>query len=70
MLSDEQKKIHMAIGFFIRHRGYSPTYQELAGEVGLGSKQLIRYHLTQLRDAGFVTWDDGKPRTLRITRDI
>lgn len=70
MLNDEQKKIHTGIGFFLRRHGFSPTYQELADALGMRSKQLVRYHLQQMREAGYVTWDEGKPRTLRITKEI
>jgi len=46
--------------------GYGPTVRELGERVGLASTSAVVYHLTQLRDAGRVTWEPGIARTLAV----
>jgi repressor LexA len=49
----------------LARRGYGPTVREIATAVGLGHPTVYR-HLAWLRKAGYVTWEDGKARTLRF----
>ena len=47
----------------------APTVRDLVEALGLApsSVNAVRQHLLGLRDAGLVTWDEGKARTLRLT---
>jgi repressor LexA len=47
-------------------RGYPPTIPEIAAAVGLRSDSSVHHHLVRLRAEGYVTWEDGKARTLRF----
>lgn len=51
---------------FWTDNGYGPTIREVAQGVGLLAASSARYELVQLRDAGRLTWVDGRPRTLRV----
>ena len=42
-----------------------PTVRSVGEEVGLASPNSTHHHLLDLRDAGLVTWDEGKTGTLR-----
>ena len=53
---------------FRRESGYFPTQQEI--EEGLGmTRGPVLWHLKQLREQGFITYEPGRfSRTLRVTR--
>ncbi|MBE9102776.1 hypothetical protein [Vacuolonema iberomarrocanum] len=46
--------------------GIPPTLRELQGQLGLRSTAAIQSHLDSLRDAGRVTWQPGRARTLQV----
>jgi SOS-response transcriptional repressor LexA len=52
---------------FVSRNGYSPTLDEVAGDVGLIAKSSARRHLKIMRGDGLVDWQEGCPRTLRLT---
>lgn len=52
---------------FITDKGYSPTLRELMFLMGLSSVSTMAWHLDILRRDGYVTWEEGRPRTLVIT---
>lgn len=54
------------IGFYVEVRGYPPTVREIGQAVGLSSSSSVAGQLRKLRREGRVTFEDGKPRTLRI----
>lgn len=43
------------------------TVMGIIQHLGFRSKNAIKQHLDRLREAGLVTWDDGKHGTLRAT---
>ncbi len=47
------------------HR-YPPSVRNIQAGLGLASAATAQRHLRYLREAGFVTWEPGKRRTLRI----
>ena len=46
--------------------GCSPSNREIAVAAGLKSPSSVLYHLRQLKAAGFLTYEDGSPRTVRV----
>lgn len=44
-----------------------PTVKELQIEARLSSTSVVWYHLEILRAEGWITWDPGKARTIRLT---
>ena len=61
-----RRNIVGAIETMTAENGYAPTIREISDVVGLRSPDSVVYHLLILRDAGRVTWKEGKSRTLRI----
>lgn len=47
--------------------GFSPTNRELMMRLGLRSVSTVNHDLSLLRDQGYVIWESGQPRTLRLT---
>lgn len=55
-----------AICDFIASRGYSPTVRELCELTGRSSSGTVAVQLGCLRAKGYITFEDGKSRTIRV----
>ncbi|OAH61931.1 hypothetical protein [Domibacillus aminovorans] len=69
-LTERRQKIFDYICSYIEQNNYSPSVREIGKHVGLVSTSTIQWHLDRLRADGYVTWQDGKPRTLRLLKQI
>lgn len=49
--------------------GYPPTYREMSDAIGVSSTETVYRYLKILRDQGAVTWQDHKPRTVKVIND-
>jgi SOS-response transcriptional repressor LexA len=58
------KLLNLINGHIFEH-GYSPTFEELAQATGK-AKSVIHFHMSAMRQAGLVNWQDGKYRTIVI----
>lgn len=67
-LTARQREILSWIDAYITQHGFSPTCRELAKAFGFKGPNGAACHLGPLRKKGFVTWIDGSPRTLRVTK--
>lgn len=45
-----------------------PTIREIGEKVGLSSSSTVHSHLVKLKNSGFITMHDNKPRALELTR--
>jgi repressor LexA len=52
-----------AIECFWQRHGYSPTFREIAQAVGLASVSSVSHHLSGLQDKGYLSRNEGRPRT-------
>lgn len=68
VLTWRQRKILLAIDHHVSLNGCSPSNREIAEAAGLKSASSALHHLRQLKDAGFVTYKAGSPRTVRVLR--
>jgi repressor LexA len=64
-LTPRQQSVLDWISGFIDVHGYSPTVREVAFAFNLKSPNAVTVHLNPLRKKGYLTWIDGKPRTIR-----
>lgn len=48
------------------HGVVQASRRELAESLGFKSSSTLIYHLYRLRDAGHITWDDGKARQIAV----
>ena len=51
---------------YISKNGYSPSVRDIGASVGISSAGSMKYRLHKLREKGLITFDDGKPRTIRV----
>ncbi|MGG3943354.1 transcriptional regulator [Peribacillus psychrosaccharolyticus] len=61
-----QKEVLEAITKYIVMNGYPPSIRDLGEEVGLKSSSTVSFLLTKLKEKGYVTWEEGRRRTLTI----
>jgi repressor LexA len=66
VLTQRQLDILQFIGDYLAANGCAPSDRDIATGVGLKSGSSAHYHLRILRDAGFVTYAEGAPRTVRL----
>ncbi|MDM5335685.1 helix-turn-helix domain-containing protein [Fictibacillus enclensis] len=65
-LSARQQIVLEAIKLFIVTHHYPPTVREIAEMVGVTSTKIVLEYLERLRREGLVSWEEGRPRTLKI----
>jgi len=68
-LSKPHQSVLDCIRSYLRDYDMSPTMQELQDQLGK-SRGSIQNSLNRLKDAGLVTWEKYKSRTLRLTEKI
>lgn len=61
----QQDVLDWIVGY-IDVRGYSPTIREIASHYGWKTPNAVACHLKPLRKKGYITWQDGCSRTLRV----
>jgi repressor LexA len=66
VLTWRQRKILHVITDSVQHRGYPPSRHEIAAAVGLVSTSSVYYQLSVLRQAGYLTWEAGSPRSIEV----
>ena len=68
VLTWRQRKILRAIDDHVAVKGCSPSNREIAEAADLKSASSVNHHLKQLKATGFVTYDEGSPRTVWVLR--
>lgn len=64
-LTPRQQDVLMWISGYIDVHGFSPTVREIGSHYGF-SLNGVKTHLNALRRKGYITWQDGCSRTLRV----
>jgi SOS-response transcriptional repressor LexA len=67
-LTKRQNEVLMAIVQYIEKHQYPPTIKEIGEMLNISSKSTVFGHLERLRQAGYITWEFGKQRTLKVLR--
>jgi repressor LexA len=65
-LTPRQHEVLGWITGYINVHGYSPTVREIANHYGWKTPNSVMCHLYPMRKKGYVTWKDGRSRTLRV----
>jgi repressor LexA len=63
-----QRGIIQFIEEYSAANGCAPSDQEIADGVGLKSRSSAHYHLRKLKAAGYLNYEEGAPRTVRVRR--
>lgn len=65
-LPTRQREVLRLIGTLSEEHGYPPTLAELAQAMGLKNRMTVHQHVAALKKKGFVQWEQGLNRSLRI----
>ena len=63
-----QREVLEAVTNYISTNGYPPSFRDLGESLGLKSSSTISDLLDKLRNKGYVTWEEGRPRTLQVLK--
>ena len=69
-LTARQREIVAWVTAYIGQHGFSPTIRELVTAFGFAGPNGAACHLRPLRKKGVLTWIEGKPRTLRVVKEV
>jgi SOS-response transcriptional repressor LexA len=69
-ITKAQLKVLEAINTFINRKKYSPSLQDICNTIGLKSRSTVYEHLINLKKAGYIDWEEGQPRTLKVIKEV
>jgi repressor LexA len=64
--TNTRENILKFIKTFRQNNGYSPSVREMAEHCGVKSPSVVQYHLTHLEQAGLITKDKDRYRSLEV----
>ena len=69
-LTDAQNELLGWIKDFMKSYKHSPSIRQMMQAMGLKSPAPIQSRLRHLQEKGYISWQEGKARTLQIVEDI
>ena len=69
-LSDAQNELYEWIKNYMKDFHHSPSIRQMMHAMGLKSPAPIQSRLKHLQQKGFISWQEGKARTLQIVDDV
>tara|TARA_A100001011_G_scaffold343537_1_gene377904 strand:+ start:1344 stop:1961 length:618 start_codon:yes stop_codon:yes gene_type:complete len=69
-LSDAQNELYEWIKSYMRDFHHSPSIRQMMQAMGLKSPAPIQSRLKHLQQKGFISWQEGKARTLQIVDEV
>lgn len=69
-LRTRQRQVIAAVAELTKEYGYPPTIQQLCDVCGLRSTSSMHYHLTLLKNQGFIVWDSKKKRSVCLSPEV
>ena len=69
-LSEAQNELYQWIKDYMKDFQHSPSIRQMMNAMGLKSPAPIQSRLKHLQQKGFISWQEGKARTLQIVDEI
>ena len=69
-LSDAQNELYEWIKSYMRDFHHCPSIRQMMQAMGLRSPAPIQSRLKHLQQKGFISWQEGKARTLQIVDEV
>ena len=69
-LTDAQNELLGWIKDYMKNYQHSPSIRQMMQAMGLKSPAPIQSRLRHLQEKGYISWQEGKARTLQIVEDI
>ena len=69
-LTQPQKELYLWIKDYMKEFQHSPSIRQMMQAMGLKSPAPIQSRLKHLQDKGYISWQEGKARTMQIVDEI
>ena len=69
-LTDAQNELYRLIKDYMRNYRHSPSIRQMMQAMGLKSPAPIQSRLKHLQEKGYISWQEGKARTMQIIDEI
>ena len=69
-LTDAQNELYGWIKDYMKEFQHSPSIRQMMQAMGLKSPAPIQSRLKHLQEKGYISWQEGKARTLQVVDDI
>ena len=69
-LTDAQNELYAWIKEYMKEFQHSPSIRQMMQAMGLKSPAPIQSRLKHLQEKGYISWQEGKARTLKIVDEI
>ena len=69
-LTNAQNELFEWIKQYIREFNHSPSIRQMMKAMGLKSPAPIQSRLKHLQEKGYISWQEGKARTLQLVHDV
>ena len=69
-LTDAQNELFEWIKNYVRDFQHSPSIRQMMQGMGLKSPAPIQSRLKHLQEKGYISWQEGKARTLKVVEEI
>ena len=69
-LTDAQQELYGWIKEYMKDFNHSPSIRQMMEAMGLKSPAPIQSRLKHLQDKGYISWQEGKARTLQILDEL
>ena len=69
-LTDAQNELFEWIKNYIRDFQHSPSIRQMMEGMGLKSPAPIQSRLRHLQEKGYISWQEGRARTLQLVNDL
>ena len=70
MLTDAQNELYSWIKNYMREFQHSPSIRQMMQAMGLKSPAPIQSRLKHLQEKGYISWQEGKARTMQIVDEV
>src|SRR2546430_2136549 len=65
-ITKRQRELYDYLSRFVAENGYSPSYEEIKGGMGLSSLATVHKHVTNLEKKGLLTRDYNRSRSIDL----
>ena len=69
-LTDAQNELYRWIKEYMKNFQHSPSIRQMMQAMGLKSPAPIQSRLRHLQEKGYISWQEGKARTMQIVDEI
>ena len=69
-LTDAQNELFEWIKKYVKDFNHSPSIRQMMKAMGLKSPAPIQSRLKHLQDKGYISWQEGRARTLQLAKDL